>query len=165
MIILLVEKALWKNVGFPSFIGRPSIIIGRSRISIGARVRILPFARIEAGGGGNIVIADNVSIGPSVNITSLGSIIIESGCTISANVFITDSDHTFADPTISTMQQPNNAKVTVIERNCFIGANSVILAGTHLKEGTIVGANSTVRGVHGPTQTIAGSPAKLIRSS
>lgn len=163
-MILLLEKPFWKKVGFPSFIGRPAIILGRSRISIGARVRILPFARIESGRDGNIVIADNVSIGPSVNIASQGSIVIESGCTVSANVFITDSDHTFADPTISTMQQPNRVKVTVIERNCFIGANSVILAGTHLKEGTIVGANSTVRGVHGPLQTIAGSPAKLIKS-
>lgn len=164
MLILWIEQFFWKNVSFPSFIGRPSIIIGRSRISIGHRVRILPFARIEAGESGNISIADNVSIGPSVNITSQGSIVIESGCTISANVFITDSDHTFEHPNISTMQQPNKSTHTIIERNCFIGANSVILAGTVLKKGTIVGANSTVRGVYGPGQTIAGSPARAIKS-
>jgi acetyltransferase-like isoleucine patch superfamily enzyme len=155
------EYFMWGKLGWKSFVGRPTYILRKKNISIGSRVRILYGARMECGPTGRIIIEDNVSIGPNFNITAYGTVIIKSGVTISANCFITDMDHDISDSGISVMDARNIVLSTTIGKNSFIGANSVILAGTELRHGVVVGANSTVRGIFGPEQIVAGSPAKV----
>ena len=155
------EYFFWNKLGWKSFVGRPAYILRKKNISIGSRVRILYGVRMECGANGKIIIEDNVSIGPNCNITAYGTVIIKSGVTISANCFITDMDHDISFSSMSVMDAPNMVLSTIIGKNSFIGANSVILAGTELRDSVVVGANSTVRGVFGPAQIVAGSPARV----
>ena len=149
-------------MGNLSYIGAPSIIVNRKKIAVGNRVRVLPFGRLECGPFGALKIHDNVSIGPSVNITAFGETVIDENTTISANVFITDMDHDISDPDKSVMETPNIIGETYIGRNCFIGANCVILANVHLGKGCVVAANSTVKNSFPEYSIIAGSPARLV---
>lgn len=50
-----------------------------------------------------------------------------------------------------------------IGKNCFIGCNSIILKGTVLGDGCVVGAGAVVTGKFEENCVIAGNPAKLIR--
>jgi acetyltransferase-like isoleucine patch superfamily enzyme len=157
---LLLETPFWGRVGQKSYVGRPAHLSGIKRVHMGDKVRIYPGARLECGPNGRIIFGDNISIGPNVNITAFGEVRIGSGTTISANVFITDMDHDISQPGRSVMDCPNIIKITVVGENCFIGTNSVLLAGCTLDTGVVVGANSTVRGSFGANEIIVGSPAR-----
>jgi acetyltransferase-like isoleucine patch superfamily enzyme len=50
-----------------------------------------------------------------------------------------------------------------IGANCFLGCNSIILKGTELGEGCVVGAGAVVSGKFGDNCVIAGNPARVIR--
>lgn len=162
-LLLALQSPLWGRVGRKCYIGRPAFVTRSERILMGDKVRIYPGARLECGPEGSIIFGDNISIGPNVNITAYREIKIGCGTTISANVFITDMDHDISDTSRSVMDTKNIVKTTLIGENSFIGANVVILAGTELRSGVVIGANSTVRGTFGPNEIVAGSPAKIIR--
>ena len=53
----------------------------------------------------------------------------------------------------------------VIGDNVFLGANSVILAGTIIGDNCIIGAGAVVKGTFEANSVIAGNPAKRIMSS
>ena len=82
---------------------------------------------------------------------------------LAENVFISDVDHTWSMPGLPIHQQPNKQSDTEIGKNCFLGYGCVILAGTKLGEGVIVGASSVVRGEYDCGSIVAGSPAKIIK--
>ena len=52
---------------------------------------------------------------------------------------------------------------TVIGNDVWIGQNAVILPGTHIGDGAIIGADSVVGGTVEPYTVVAGNPARLIR--
>ena len=49
-----------------------------------------------------------------------------------------------------------------IGNNCFIGARSIILPGTHIEDNTIIGAGSVVKGKYKGNSVICGNPAKEV---
>jgi len=51
----------------------------------------------------------------------------------------------------------------VIGKNCFIGCNALILKGTKLGDGCVVGAGAVVSGKFDENCVIAGNPAKVIK--
>lgn len=52
---------------------------------------------------------------------------------------------------------------TVIGSDVWIGQNALILPGTHIGDGAIVGANSVVGGSVGPYTVVAGDPARVVK--
>lgn len=50
-----------------------------------------------------------------------------------------------------------------IGKNCFIGCNALILKGTELGDGCVVGAGAVVSGTFEAGSVIAGNPAKVIK--
>ena len=56
-----------------------------------------------------------------------------------------------------------SAREIKIGKNCFIGCNSIILKGTELGDGCVVGAGAVVAGKFENNCVIAGNPAKVIR--
>lgn len=57
------------------------------------------------------------------------------------------------------------SKEIIIEDKVFIGANSIILKGTHIGEGAIIGAGSVVSGYIPPYEIWAGNPARYIKKA
>lgn len=58
----------------------------------------------------------------------------------------------------------NKIAPVVLKNGAFIGARSVILPGVTLAEKTVVGAGSVVTQSVSPGKTVAGCPAKVIKS-
>lgn len=54
---------------------------------------------------------------------------------------------------------------TVIGRNCFIGARSIILPGIRIGDGCVVGAGSVVTKDVPAGTAVAGNPARIVREN
>ena len=52
---------------------------------------------------------------------------------------------------------------TIIGNDVWIGQNAVILPGTHIGDGAIIGANSVVGSDVAPYTIVVGNPAKMIK--
>ncbi|HIF9158870.1 TPA: acyltransferase [Photobacterium damselae] len=164
VLFSLRYKLFFKKFSLPSYIAKPMYLKGCSNISVSRMVRIFPHARIECIGKSSMLnISENISIGPNVNITCAGEILIEKGVTISSNVFLTDMDHEYKKIDMPIMEQGNIVSKTVIGENSFIGTGAVILAGTSLGRQCIVAANAVVRGKFDNYSVIAGNPARVIK--
>lgn len=111
-----------------------------------------------------IKIGNNVGIS-GATIYARSSIEIGDNTCIGGNVKILDNDfHPIEiEARNADIKEKIKAKPIVIERNCFIGCNSIILKGTVLGEGCVVGAGAVVSGVFEAGSVIAGNPARVIK--
>ena len=159
----LIYKALFKKIGFPSYIGKPLFITGYSCIEFGKKTRVFPHVRIEVTPQAKLIVKDNVAIAQNVHITCGKSIKINTGSCIAANVCITDTRHNYSDLSCNVLEQPDSYYETIIGENCFVGFGAVIDAGSKLGNHCIVAANAYVRGEFPDNCVIAGSPAKVIK--
>ncbi len=113
--------------------------------------------------GARIVIGNNVGITSSV-IVSESSIIIGDRVRIGANTTIIDTDfHPLSVNLRNSNPQNGNTKPVIIEDDSFIGMNCIILKGTHIEQGVVVGAGSVVSGHIKANSIIAGNPAIFIK--
>lgn len=174
-----------------SFIGRHTRIINRSYISAGRNfvaedgcevngkslqglkfgnnVTIGKFALIRAtneyGGepGVGLVIGDDSNIGPYSYIGCSGFIEIGKNVMISPRVSIYAENHNFSSTQQPMKKQGVTRHFVRIEDDCWIAANSIILAGVTIGQGSIVAAGSVVTNDVLPFSIVAGNPARLIK--
>jgi acetyltransferase-like isoleucine patch superfamily enzyme len=97
--------------------------------------------------GAEIVIGNNVGIS-GATIYARKSIRIGDNTNIGGNVKILDNDfHPIEiEARLADDKEKIGTKPIVIGRNCFIGCNSIILKGTVLGDGCVVGARVVVSG-------------------
>ena len=124
------------------------IFINNGNIEIGKNFGAGSGLRLAAVRGGEIFIADNVAFNYSVRMVAHKSIFVGEGCSLGPNVMIYDHDHDYDGKSFS--RQEFKVSPVVIEKNCWIGANSIILRGAHIGEGCIVGAGTIVKGTIPP---------------
>ena len=128
---------------------------------------------VEIGTGNTITIGNHSSIQDRSVI--LGDITIGDNCLFSYNVYISSGRHYFDfKPWLSIRQQDKlvgqdkilavaHSRPVVIEDDCFIGINVVIMPGITIGKGVVIGANSVVTKNVSPYSIIGGSPARLIK--
>lgn len=104
----------------------------------------------------------------SSTIVAREKIIIGERTLIGADCLIIDNDFHSLDPLVrgqADVDIPKSAPVH-IGNNVFIGTRCIILKGTHIGDGAVIGAGSVVQGKVPPGTVYAGNPAKpLIRNS
>lgn len=110
---------------------------------------------------GDLFIGDNVTISPFTSIICKERIFIGSNVQIGPSVTIVDFDHDMTD--VERIMLDGEKLPVIIEDNCWIGANSVILKGVYLGKGCVVGAGSVVTKPFAANSIIAGNPARFIR--
>ena len=160
----LIYKPFFKKIGWFCYIGKPCFISGKNNIFIGNRTRIFPGIRMECINKGKIVIGNNCVLEQNVHIISENEeLSIDSNVTISANVFISNVNHSYFDINKSVMDQEHIIKNTHIGEGTFLGYGSVVLPGTILGKHCIVGSNSVVNGIFPDNVVLAGVPAKIIK--
>jgi carbonic anhydrase/acetyltransferase-like protein (isoleucine patch superfamily) len=137
----IINSSKYKNI-----IGgdtRSSMVVKKNaQLSAGANLRMSNSAIYCAD---KITIGDNVMIGGSCKIW--------------------DTDFHPLQPDVRT-DNPNEGYKTKpinIGNNVFIGGFSIILKGTNIGDGSIIGAGSVVSGTIPPGEIWAGNPAKFIK--
>ena len=147
-IQMIFKKILYG--GHVSFEGIPEFDItsamkvkGNSKISIGKHFKIRSNSYIAAVNGSEFNIGDHVFINRNCNMICQDYISIGNHCSFGPNVIIYDHDHCFG---YDGIMEGYKKEPVIIEANCWIGAGSIILRGTHIGEGSVIGAGSIVQG-------------------
>ncbi len=129
--------------GVPRFISRMPIHVTKGEVKIGRNFSIKQGAHLAAVNGGKITIGNNVSINRNCILVSHEYITIGDNCAIGPNVVFYDHDHNFGEFGI---KDGFKKAPIIIENNCWIGAGVTILRGTHIGEGSVIGAGTVVKG-------------------
>ena len=115
--------------------------------------------------GATVEIGNNVGMS-GVTIYARNKITIGDNTLIGANVKILA--HDFHPIEIEARNAHDKSKITSkpidLGKNCFIGCNALILKGTTLGEGCVVGAGAVVSGKFPDNSVIVGNPGKIIKT-
>lgn len=136
-----------------------------SIIRIGPHSVVDSFVKIKpAGGNGDLIIGANCQINSGCVIYTGNGIHIGNGVLIAANTTLAAANHEFSRRDIPIYQQGHSSERNgiVVEDDVWIGANCVLLDGTHIEAGAIVAAGSVVRGNLPGFGIFAGTPATQI---
>lgn len=115
--------------------------------------------------GGSITCGDwtAFNIGVHINASVAGNISIGAHCPVGPGVVMRTANHSFANPNINIQDQGHDAGSIIIEDDCWIGANAVIIGAVHIGRGAVIGAGAVVT-KDIPSMAIAvGVPAKIIK--
>lgn len=177
-----INKNLLRIYGKVSFRGkRRNLTIGRNVVFLGnatlvcgwdapdGRIDIQDGCQIEHGcylnaHGGSISIGTNTFLGVRSVVQGKGGVLIGKNTMLGPNTQIYSSDHPVESFSGYRKQQPEICLQVSIGDNVWLGANAIILGGTELDEGSVVGAGAVVRGIY-PRSVLLLSKARLAEPS
>ena len=91
------------------------------------------------------------------------SVEIQDYVLIAPRVFITDSDHVVGEKGERTTQCDEFRTLPVlIEHDCWLGVNAVVLKGVRIGHHSVIGANAVVTRDVPPYSTVVGAPGKVV---
>ena len=161
-----LEKLGFRSCGRHVYVSRRAVICHPDRVSLGDMVRIDAHSLID--GGERVTIGRNVHIGSSVTINAAAPVAIGdfAGISSGTRVFTSDDDYSgdyLTGPTVPS--EYSNLRVAPVEigQHCVIGSNAVILPGTIIEEGAVVGALSLAKGRIAAWGIYGGVPAALLK--
>ena len=141
------ERTVW-NVHGAVTIGQDVSVIHGARISVGERGRLVIGARVLLNAGATLMCNRRIAIG--------------SGTRLAWDTLVMDSDfHELLD---EDGRRTNPDAAVTIGEGVWIGARAILLKGSVIADGCVVGAGSLVVGRHAePATLIAGNPARAKR--
>lgn len=154
-----------KHFGKNVLISRDARLYNPKDLTIGDNVRIDAFCLLS----GKIEIGSYVHIASFCILQGKYGIIMEnfSGLSSSVSVYTANEDYSsgssLTNPTIPEEFRRFESGSVKIDEHSIVGANSLILPPSHLKEGVAVGAFSLVKGIYNSWHLYSGIPAKLVR--
>jgi serine acetyltransferase len=153
-------------IGFPtgSLYGEKWIEIGLGTM-IGAQVSLSAgmVPGQDLGEAPVLRIGDRCVIGRGSHIVAHYSIVIGDDVFTGPYVYITDQNHSYADPDVPIGRQwPANTAVS-IGPGSWLGAGVIVLPGAAIGGNVVVAAGSVVRGMVPDRCVVAGVPARIVR--
>lgn len=140
-------------------------IIPNNNIVIGNNVTIGSHITFEVNNIGKIIIGDSVKLTQNIIICSGSEVLIGANSILGENISIRDGEHntSLEDEIIN---QGSNFQPVKIGRGVWIGAASLVLKGSEIPDGVVIGANSVVTSSCKllPNNIYAGSPVRFIKS-
>lgn len=157
----------FKSIGKNVKIFETAKLVFPENIEIGDNVIIDDFVLIIA--KKRVKIGNNVHIASFVSITGNEDFIMEDFTGLSTGVRVLTSSDDYVggyltNPTVDDKYKNVFSKETIIKRHGIIGANTVILPGSIVEEGTAIGANSLVKGTTEAYTVYVGNPIRKICS-
>lgn len=133
-----------------------------SKITFTGSCTIAAGSTLKAIHGGDLSIGNNVSFNYHTTVLCKKQIIIGNCVMTGWNVLISDGD---GHPVYNSHgTRMNEDKTIVIGNNVWLGANSTILKGANVNDGSIVGMGSIVnKGFSESNVIIAGIPGKIVK--
>jgi acetyltransferase-like isoleucine patch superfamily enzyme len=128
---------------------------------------------VELGSGGTISIGDHTSIQDRSIL--VGDVRLGRYCVLSLNVLMTSGRHYFdrwphllirdQDDRVSQNADLSreHSRPIVVEEDCWLGMNSVVMPGIKIGRGSVIGANAVVTHDVPPYSVAVGSPARVVR--
>lgn len=152
----------------------PADIRGKKFINFGANLSIGVGARIEAFDNGegihSISFGNDVQVNDYVHIVGMNSVKIGNNVLMASHIFISDNSHgsykgdeVDSDPNIPPIKRSYPTSPISIGDNTWICEGVMVMPGSAIGKGCIIGAHSIVRGVIPDYCIAVGNPAKVIK--
>lgn len=156
------------TLGARTVLGRKQWVRNPRAVAIGSRVTICDgfvFADLGPLGGEHpkIRIGDGTTILFRFQCNAAESVTIGDNVLIASNVLITDSDHVIDPGVPVTRNSRLLTRPVLVEHDCWVGQNAVIVKGVTVGHHSIIGANSVVTRDIPPFSVAVGNPARVIR--
>jgi acetyltransferase-like isoleucine patch superfamily enzyme len=148
-------------IGFAHFTSSPcSIHLGRNAtLSVRGTAQFLRGTRIFVNDGGHLEVGTRSYINDCSTVTCFENIKIGSGCSISWNTNILDTN--VHELIVRGSPKPRSEPVAIGD-HVWIGTGATILAGTTIGDNAIVAAGSVVTSDVQPGTLVGGNPARVI---
>ncbi len=164
-----LRLTFWKNrfayCGRDVRLGDQLVISGFPAIRIGEGTSIMSGSYLYANEGGHLEIGSHCSFNHNVLLgASGGEIVIGDDVLIGPNTVLRASDHKFSDTEMPIRLQGHRSGKIVIGANVWLAANVVVTSDVTIGAGCVVGAGSVVTRDLPPMAICAGNPAQPIRS-
>lgn len=160
-----LESLGLKKFGKNVLISKDSRIFNPSKLSVGDNVRIDALTLLT----GEIQIGKYCHIPPFCSLGGGNKITAGNFVTFSTHiaVFTANADYvngsSLTNPTIPKEFRKRESGPVDIHDHVLMGSHSVILPNSVLKEGTVFGACSLIKGVYDDWRLYAGVPAKFVK--
>jgi acetyltransferase-like isoleucine patch superfamily enzyme len=112
---------------------------------------------------GFLRIGEGVVFGEGDTVNCYLDVEIGDECIFADDVYVGDFDHRYADLRTPIQRQGIAKSPVRIGSDCWLGTKSVVLRGTTIGEGSVVGAGAVVRGRYPERSVIVGNPARLAK--
>lgn len=157
------------SFGSRSTVGKSRIARNPGAVSIGHHTTLCDnwsLADLVPSGGHiqpKIRIGSHCTILHDFQCNAAVSVEIQDHVLIAPRVFITDSDHVVGkgDERTTKCHEFRSAPV-LIEHDCWLGVNSVVLKGVRIGHHSVIGANAVVTRSVPPYSTVVGIPGRII---
>lgn len=155
--------------GEGSLIAPPARILNPQFIEIGRDVMVHIYARFSVvsaveGVVPRLRIGDRCHIGRFSTIACVGEIVFEEDVLTADRIFVGDSYHEYADPSVPVSDQGMSApQPVVIRRGAFLGVGSIVLPGVSVGENAYVAAGAVVTNDVPARTLVVGNPARPVR--
>lgn len=118
-----------------------------SKVTLGKKIRVHSGSKIKVRSGAELNIEDNVKINYYCIIACQDRIKIGEGTEFGPSVYLYDHDHDYRKG-LNANSNEESFKVAPIEigKNCWIGANTIILRGTKIGDNCVIGAGCVLKG-------------------
>lgn len=135
-----------------------------SVIRIGDNVRLDRGIRLLATNNSLVQIGRGSRIGSYTIFNGGDSIDVGADCLISGFCYLQTSMHKFDQHDVPIQKQGYKHLPVMLHSNVWLGTHVVVLPGTTLGKGTVVGSNAVVTKSFGDNKVLAGVPAKDINN-
>lgn len=154
----------FKNFGENVLISRKCSIYNASSISIGSNVRIDDFCILS----GIITIGSHIHIAAFCCLYGSKGIVLHdfSGLSSRVTIFSASDDYMgegLTSPVIPKKYRIIEDSLIVIEKHALVGSGAIILPGSYLKEGSVLGALSLLKTETDAWYIYAGVPARKLK--
>jgi len=112
----------------------------------------------------NVEIEDGVFVNRGCFFQGNGGLIIKKNTIFGPGVNIYTSNHIFSDIKKTIREQGDIYKSVLIDEDCWIGGNSIILPGVHIGKGSVIGAGSVVTKNIAEYSIAVGNPTRIIKN-
>lgn len=133
-------------------------------VSIGAASMIRPSSYYGGEIGEGLTIGDRSSMGAGCFIGCSGQIVIGDDVMLGPGVRLFAENHLFDDPQATIKSQGVERGTIVIEDDCWLASGVTVTADVRIGRGSVVGAASVVTADIPPYSVAAGVPARVLRS-
>lgn len=126
----------------------PNVVINldsKSTIKLGNRISIHSRGRISSVAGGCLEIGEKSSFNIGCIITCRNKIIIGKNVTVGPNTMMYDHDHVF-NSNDGVLKKEYILDEICIGDNTWIGAGTIVLAGTSIGKNCVIAAGSVIKG-------------------
>lgn len=142
-----------------------NVIKGLLLKGMGAKIgkRVVFYPGLWIAPGRNLVLGDDVDLAKDVLITTSGGVTIGNRVLVGYRTQILSTNHVIPVGKEHIFNAGHEKKTIIIEKDVWIGANCIILAGVTIGEGSVLAAGSVVTKNVPAFSIYGGVPAKLLK--